>query len=114
MSVVCTPYPRHIGSASIAIRAAAAQRPVLASDYGWLGAIVPRFDLGWITDVCRPEIFSKSLSEALEQSRHFKPSSRSLGYVKYSSVPNFKAHWTTGLRMELGLPQPDSYQQFER
>ena len=44
--VVCTPYPKHVGSSGIVVRAAAVGKPILASDYGWVGAIVPAFQLG--------------------------------------------------------------------
>jgi glycosyltransferase involved in cell wall biosynthesis len=51
MDVVCTPYPRHPGIASVLLQAAAAERPVVASSFGWLGYVTQRFALGVACDV---------------------------------------------------------------
>ncbi len=46
VDVVAVVYPGHIGSASIVIRAAAAQKPVLGSDFGWIGHTIKKYRLG--------------------------------------------------------------------
>lgn len=51
VDVVAATYPHHVGSASIVIRAAAAGKPVLASDFGWLGHMVEKHGLGKVCDV---------------------------------------------------------------
>ncbi len=51
MDVIAAVYPQHTGSASIVIRAAAAGRPVLGSDYGWIGRTIEKHGLGL---ACRP------------------------------------------------------------
>ena len=48
--VVLALYQRHVGSSGILIRAAAAGKPVLASDYGLMGELVRRHYLGLVVD----------------------------------------------------------------
>lgn len=104
MDVVCVPYPRHIGSASIVIRAAAAARPVLATDFGWCGYVVPRFDLGRVVDVKDPAAFATTLSRTLEEAGTFRLSEAGERFVGFHTPDNFRAHWTAGLRRRMNLP----------
>lgn len=47
---VAAVYPRHLSSASIVIRAAAAGKPVLGGNFGWIGRVVGRHGLGRVCD----------------------------------------------------------------
>lgn len=102
--VVCVASPFQMGSSSFVIRAAAANRPVLASNFGWTGWAVRQFELGWTTDVRNIEEFSTRLSEAVDAAGHHTPSAKAERFVRYHSPENFKAHWTSRLRERLGLP----------
>jgi glycosyltransferase involved in cell wall biosynthesis len=46
VDVVAVTYPYHMGSASFLIRAAAAKKPVLGSNTGWIGRIMTKYRLG--------------------------------------------------------------------
>ncbi|HMB95735.1 MAG TPA: hypothetical protein VKK61_06815, partial [Tepidisphaeraceae bacterium] len=108
MDVVGAIYPRHIGSASIAIRAAAARRPVLAHHFGWLGEIVPRFDLGWTCDATNPLELQQAIAISLRRAADFHPSEAAERFVAFHSIENFRAHWTAEIRRHLNLQQsPD-------
>ena len=113
MDVVCVPYARHIGSASIVIRAAAAGRPVLASDFGWCGLVVPRFGLGWTVDAVDISALAASLAPALEGSARFHLSQAAQRFVEFHTPENFSAIWSTGLRRRLGLPPPDGVREWD-
>ena len=102
--VVCTPYRRHIGSASIAIRAASAERFVLASDYGWLGHIVPQFDLGRVCDVESINVLSSELTTALDDASCHTWGESARRFAAFHSEANFVATWTARLRERLGKP----------
>jgi glycosyltransferase involved in cell wall biosynthesis len=52
--VVLAPYQRHIGMSGILLLAAAAQRPVLSSDYGLMGEVVRQHKLGLTVDSTAP------------------------------------------------------------
>jgi glycosyltransferase involved in cell wall biosynthesis len=102
--VVCTPYPRHIGSASIVIRAASAHRPVLGSDFGWIASITERLKLGWTCRVTDREIFSSYLAKALEQADQYQLPEAGHRFVEFHTIANFNASWSARLRERLKLP----------
>jgi len=102
--VVCTPYRRHIGSASIAIRAASAERFVLASDYGWLGYIVPQFGLGRVCDAESVDVLAGELASALDDAPSHRWSESARRFAAFHSEANFVATWTARLRERLGRP----------
>jgi glycosyltransferase involved in cell wall biosynthesis len=104
MDVVCAPYPDHIGSSSIVIRAAAAGRPVLGSDFGWVGRTVARFELGWRCDVNDPERFADTIRSSLERAAAWRPGPAAERFVRFHSPENFARAWCVCLRRRLGLP----------
>jgi len=105
MDVVCTPYPNHIGSASIVIRGAAARRPVLAQAFGWMGMVVPRFGLGWTCEVRDRDTFSGAIQRALAGAEYYDFGPGVRRFVDFHTVPNFAYHWTRGVRDILGKPE---------
>lgn len=58
-------YRRHVGSSAVLIRAAAAGRPVLSQDYGYMGEQVRRHRLGRTVDTENPAEMTRALSAAL-------------------------------------------------
>jgi glycosyltransferase involved in cell wall biosynthesis len=50
VDVVASLYPRHVTSASMVIRAAAAGKPTLGSDLGWTGRTIQKYGLGMVCD----------------------------------------------------------------
>ncbi len=98
VNVVCAPYPRHIGSASVVILAAAAQRPVLGSEFGWIGEMVRQYNLGDVCDVRNHQIFAKAITSSIENSSTFMPDVSSQRFVTYNSVENYRARWVDLVR----------------
>jgi len=66
--VVLTPYQRHVGMSGILLLAAAAQKPVLSSNYGLMGEIVQRYSLGLTVDSTVPGEIAKGLTRLLLES----------------------------------------------
>lgn len=107
MDVVCTPYPSHIGLSNISLRSVAAHRPVLASTWGWLGEIVPRFGLGWTCDVRDDDAFARAIGDALDRSASYERPEVADRLIEFHSRENFGAMFTARLRERLGLgPDP--------
>lgn len=79
--VILAPYQRHIGMSAILVRAAAAQKPVLSSNYGVMGEIVKRYRLGMTVDSTSPVEIAKGLTQFLLES----PSQ----FGDFSSMRNF-------------------------
>ncbi|NDJ18731.1 glycosyltransferase [Myxacorys almedinensis] len=64
--VVLAPYQRHVGMSSILVHAAAVQKPVIASDFGLMGELVRRYQLGLAVDAEKPGAIAQSILEALD------------------------------------------------
>lgn len=60
-------YQRHVGSSGILVRAAAAGKPVLASDYGLMGELVRRHSLGLIVDSTQLTAIAKGIVALLAE-----------------------------------------------
>jgi glycosyltransferase involved in cell wall biosynthesis len=63
---VLAPYQHHVGMSGILLLAAAAGKPVLSSNYGLMGELVKRYQLGVVVDSTIPEEISKGLSHLLQ------------------------------------------------
>lgn len=106
--VVATVYPTHPYTSSILVAAAAARRPVLASDNGWIGRTVRSFRLGRLCRGHDPAEVAHALTAALNTASEHRLTSAAGRLVRYSSDANYVAHWTGRLRERLGLgPSPD-------
>ena len=66
--VILAPYQRHIGMSAILVRAAAAQKPVLSSDFGLMGEVTRRYGLGLAVDSTAPDEIAKGFSRFLLES----------------------------------------------
>jgi len=64
--VVLAPYQQHVGMSGILLLAAAARKPVLCSNYGLMGEIVRRYELGLIIDSTQPQAIATGLTQFLQ------------------------------------------------
>lgn len=99
-------YRRHLGSASILIRAAAQGRPILSSDLGWPGETCRRFALGTACTVRDLPMVTRCLKDALDSSPDFQPHPAASRFVRFHSVENAHAFWSQRVRQRLNLPDP--------
>ncbi|MGP1346958.1 MAG: glycosyltransferase family 4 protein [Phycisphaerales bacterium] len=90
--LVATCHPRHMGLSNIALRAVSLERPVLASDWGWLGSMVPRFDLGWSGAISDPESYAGTIVQGIEGAPDWRPSEATRALVGFHQPENFKAN----------------------
>jgi glycosyltransferase involved in cell wall biosynthesis len=63
--VVLAPYQQHVGMSGILIQAAAAQKPVLSSDYGLMGELVKQYQLGLAVNSTQPRAIAEGIQEIL-------------------------------------------------
>jgi glycosyltransferase involved in cell wall biosynthesis len=63
--VVLAPYQHHIGMSGILLLAAAVQKPVLSSNYGLMGEMVKRYQLGLGVDSAIPSEIAQGLTRFL-------------------------------------------------
>lgn len=66
--VILAPYQHHVGMSGIINRAAAAGKPVLASDYGLMGEITRRYKLGLAIDSTNTKAITQGLTQFLTNS----------------------------------------------
>lgn len=59
--LILVTYQRHVGSSNVLVRAAAAQRPVLGSDFGLVGEQIRRNHLGLAVDTTSPKHLAAGL-----------------------------------------------------
>jgi glycosyltransferase involved in cell wall biosynthesis len=60
-------YQRHVGSSGILLLAAAAQKPVLGTDYGLMGELIRRYQLGLAVDSAQPDAIALGLQQWLSR-----------------------------------------------
>jgi glycosyltransferase involved in cell wall biosynthesis len=103
LDLVIAPYRNSSGPASLVLNAAAAGRPVLASNHGWLGIIVRVFKLGSVCQVDDLAEFSTAIQDELLSLCDFSQSERSKELAVFSSIENFSLSITYQLQHRLGL-----------
>ncbi len=87
--VVTTPYPDHVYSASIVIRAAAINRIVLANKIGWMEETIDELSLGITCDINDSQMFAAKIVESLDSSLNFTINARAQRFVQFHSQSNF-------------------------
>lgn len=65
---ILAPYQRHVGMSGILLLAAAAGKPVLSSDYGLMGELARRYQLGLVVDSTKPTEIAKALATLVSAS----------------------------------------------
>ena len=65
--IVLATYQQHVGMSGILNRAALAGKPVICSDYGLMGELTRRFQLGLAIDASDPESIAQAMVHCLDQ-----------------------------------------------
>ena len=68
-SVILAPYQRFVGSSGVLTWAAAQRRPVIAQQYGLVGALVRDYRLGIATDTSDPSRIADAIVEVADRGR---------------------------------------------
>jgi glycosyltransferase involved in cell wall biosynthesis len=101
--VLVAPHPRQIGSSGTLVRAAVAKRPLIASNYGWMGWATQTFELGTTVDVANQEAYVAAIESTLNNSQIWQQSERAARFCQYHTTKNQKAHWLISLARERGV-----------
>jgi glycosyltransferase involved in cell wall biosynthesis len=67
VDVILAPYQRHVGMSGTLVHAAAAQKPILTSDYGLMGEITRQWQLGLTVDSTSPDEIASRIAICLQQ-----------------------------------------------
>lgn len=103
LDLMVSPYADFTGSASMVLRAAAAERMSLTADNAWMDLVVSSFDLGKTCNVKNSSELAAALLESLPEATGFQLSEVARRFVSYGQIDNVNAHWTDLLRARLGL-----------
>jgi glycosyltransferase involved in cell wall biosynthesis len=88
--VVLAPYQRHVGMSGILLLAAAAGKPVLSSDYGLMGELVRRYQLGLTVDSASPQAIADGLRRCLlEPKETLGDRSQMKIFAEQNSIANY-------------------------
>jgi glycosyltransferase involved in cell wall biosynthesis len=104
--VVCTPYPEHLFSASIVIRAARVGVPVLANAIGWMEQTIHRFGLGTTCDTLNTEVFAENIQTSLDASADFRLSPFGKRFIAFHTPENFATRLTRRVAQRIGCTDP--------
>ena len=96
--VVTACYPRHFGASGILTTALLLDRPILGSDYGYIGDCIESFGLGTTVDCMDPEALGASIRRSLEEPPVIDPT-HSRAFREFHAPANFDRHvqmWVLG------------------
>lgn len=65
-TVILAPYQRFVGSSGVLGWAAEARKPVIAQDYGLIGALVRNYRLGLAVDASDPVLIAEAISQLVQ------------------------------------------------
>jgi len=99
--IVAVPYQRHVGSSGIVARAARLGRPLLASDYGWVGEATTRYGLGEVVEAKSIDAIARGLERLVASGLTSTRTERSLPYVSFNTEEQFIARWMESIDREL-------------
>jgi glycosyltransferase involved in cell wall biosynthesis len=108
-NIFCLPYRDLDISSGIAVRAAAYRCPLLTSNTGWVGSVIPRYQLGNTCDVTNPTEFSKMILHTLELAKKYQLTQAGKIFTNYHTIDNFRAHWMKRVRQRMNLPEDENY-----
>lgn len=86
--VVLAPYPFHIGSSGVLIRAAHASKPLIGSDYGMVGRNITQYELGLALDCTSTQELKAGLERIVASGWKFK-STKHLDFAQMNSWSEF-------------------------
>lgn len=88
--VVLAAYQKHVGMSGILVRAAAAGKPVISTDYGLMGQITRCYELGLTVDAQAPDQIAQAISKCLDKCQDELVNSYKMKkFAQSNSVENF-------------------------
>ena len=87
--IVLAVYQHHVGMSGILLLAAAANKPVLSSNYGLMGELVRQFELGVSVDSASAQEISDAITQLLHLDKPVHSAEKSRAFAKMNSAEKF-------------------------
>jgi glycosyltransferase involved in cell wall biosynthesis len=88
--VVLAPYQRHVGMSGIVVQAAAAQKPIICSNYGLMGQLTRHWQLGLTVNAAAPAEIAIALKRCLQElPEQLGDRSKMAAFAQQNSAENF-------------------------
>ncbi|MGL4513273.1 MAG: hypothetical protein ACRCT8_09310 [Lacipirellulaceae bacterium] len=100
--MVVSPHPDAVGSSGLLVRAAALRKPVLASDFGWVGWATRTFGLGRTVNVSDRAAYAEAIRAFFTDTPTFG-NELTEPFQHYHRLDNHVAHWLADTRVAMGL-----------
>lgn len=94
--VIAVPYRDVDRPSGIVSRCICWQRPIIATNRGWLKWAVETFDAGRTVCTENRVEFGRALRQMVDESIDFKVSEKSIEFAKFNSEANYKEIWKSG------------------
>lgn len=104
LNIVAIPHPRCMHVDGTLLRATAAGRPVLGSEFGWIGSTINQFKLGWTCPTHDAVATVKCIRTAFAQYDKWKPSAATKRLWQFHTETHFRSAITAILRERLNEP----------
>lgn len=95
--IVAVPYRSSNQPSGIVCRAIAWNRPILATNQGWLKWTVNELGAGYTTIPTDEQLFAASIEDALEHADEFELNSNGQAFARFNTEQNYQQNWKTGL-----------------
>jgi glycosyltransferase involved in cell wall biosynthesis len=102
LDVACPLYRDFPGLASLMLKAIAAGRPTVVSDFGWMRAITRRFGVGHTVRLDDPEALGRTLASALDASADYREEEATARLLQFHEVSNFTEAMLADVRQLTG------------
>jgi len=89
--VILAPYQRFVGSSGVLLWAASAEKPVIAQDYGLVGAWVKKYRLGVTVDTCSSQAIAEAVSLLSEDRKGYHDSILAGEFIEQHNTNAFAA-----------------------
>jgi glycosyltransferase involved in cell wall biosynthesis len=101
--MIAAPQPDAVGSSGLLVRAAALRKPILASNFGWVGWATETFGFGRTVNVTDTAAYAAAIRRMFDDTPPFG-NALTERFQQYHRLDNHVAHWLADTRAAMNAP----------